>query len=49
MGTAIVVYEDYQEYSRVIPSTDENRVIPAFTALLAISMLLGAVYILKKK
>jgi hypothetical protein len=49
MGTAIVVYEDYQEYSRVIPSTDENRAIPAFTALLAISMLLGAVYILKKK
>ncbi|MDP2218353.1 MAG: DUF2341 domain-containing protein [Methanolobus sp.] len=49
MGTAIVVYEDYQEYSRVTPSTDENRAIPAFTVLIASSMLLGAVFILKKK
>ncbi|AFV22280.1 hypothetical protein Mpsy_0067 [Methanolobus psychrophilus R15] len=49
MGTAIVVYEDYREYSQITPSTEENRAIPAFTVLIAISMLLGAVYILKKK
>ena len=49
MGTAIVVYEDYREYSQVTPSTDENRAIPAFTVLIAISMLLGAIFILKKK
>ncbi|MDI3539220.1 MAG: hypothetical protein PWP14_1271 [Methanolobus sp.] len=50
MGTSIVVYGDYQEYSRVTSTTDgSSPAIPSFTALTGITMLLAVVYILRKR
>lgn len=49
LGTSIVVYDDYQEYSRTEPVTDGSRTTPAFTALIAITMLLGVACMLRKK
>lgn len=49
LGTSIVVSDDYQKYSRTEPVTDGSRTTPAFTALIAITMLLGVACLLRKK
>lgn len=49
MGTSIVVFKDYQEHSRVTAETDDSRTIPAFTGIIAVTMLLAGAYVVRKR
>ncbi len=49
MGTSIVVFSEYQEYSEVTAETDEGRTIPAFTGIIAVTMLLAGAYVVRKR
>ncbi|WP_342304864.1 DUF2341 domain-containing protein [Methanolobus sp. ZRKC5] len=49
MGTSIVVYEDYDEYSMIPETTEESRGIPGFTVLFAAAGLLAVSYRQKRR
>ncbi len=49
MGTSIVVYEDYEEYSMIPETTEESKGIPGFTALFAAVGLLAVSYRQKRR
>ncbi|WP_406661437.1 DUF2341 domain-containing protein [Methanolobus sp. ZRKC3] len=49
IGTSLVVYDEYLQYSDTPAETEEDRSTPAFTGILATLGLLGAVLVLKKR
>ncbi|WMW22854.1 DUF2341 domain-containing protein [Methanolobus mangrovi] len=49
MGTSIVVYEDYEEYSMIPETTEESKGIPGFSGLFAIIGLLAVSYWQKRR
>ncbi|WP_319507706.1 DUF2341 domain-containing protein [uncultured Methanolobus sp.] len=49
MGTSIVVYEDYEEYSMIPETTEESKGIPGFTVLIAVAGLVAVAYRQKRR
>ena len=49
MGTSIVVYEDYEEYSMIPETTEESKGIPGFTVLIAVAGLVVVAYRQKRR
>jgi len=49
MGTSIVVYEEYEQYSMIPETTDESKGIPGFTVLIAVAGLVAVAYRQKRR